>query len=973
MKKIVLSASFVFALLTTSNTFAQQGFGTNQPDRSAAVDIVSSKRGLLIPRISIANLDQAAPVHQPANALFVYNTNTATGEGFYYWERDDKTLPTPATYTGKWVRFTSTNNERDVIVQAAANGNIDIPTATYDANGVKTYNVSVKGGTDGQVLVSNDTGGTEWVNPEDFVKDVVNATNGLTYVPSTGTGVDNIIKLGGALTENTTITTVNGETNPDNNRSLTIAGLETVSNASHIMVMNADGLLQKMERTALLDAKNLTLGDGLAFETGNGTGAVLIETKIEIEDKKVKAEKLLAENPAGATDPLAGKVATADASGNVTYEAITPASLRDKKTLTGDGITVTAGTTVGTDSSVADALLADVTLGIADGAITTTKLADGAVTNQKLADRAVSPDKMTSFTDDNGTTTPAAAGQVPVADGSGNVTYQNVATAIGQDLTTDGKIVIGNNTSTTQTLADAVLVATQLSIKENSLTAAEIATGAVTSDEILDGTIQNADIADKTIQVGKLDATGQTEGHVATVNADGTVSYKTITPGSLTDKKTLTTDGVIVIGADSDATATTAAESVLADVKLNIGKDKITADHIATGAVTSDEILNGTIQVADIKAPGTTTDSSTGGTANQVMVTDQNGNVTWVNQSDLGNKDNYNFAAPLNKDAGTANTTGGLDYDVTIANANATTVGVVREADTDPTVNVVDGVLSVNLTNTTLSGDVTGSLNATKVEAIQGTAVSATPPTTTNNVLKYDGTAWTPAQLQGSDIAGKAITSTSLTVSADGATAALKDVTINITPGTAEGQILTTVNTAAAGDPAVLSTNWATPNSLVAVDNGLKKVTNDVIHLGGALKEVTEIEASATNTLAISGLQPAIETEANKVVVSEGTTGILRTVERVVEGTNANVVNNSGYSFYTPEVVLNITLPATGDVTVVFPAAASAVGQVINIKIANTTESHTGYLNVLDTYGSMPYQGWIVKSNGTDWVIVGRN
>ncbi|WP_446776667.1 hypothetical protein [Macellibacteroides fermentans] len=846
MKKLILSASFAFALLTTSNTFAQQGFGTNQPNKSAAVDIVSSKRGLLIPRISIADLDQAAPVHQPAHSLFVFNTNATTGQGFYYWEKANPT--SDVDFSGKWVRFTSSINEKDVIVAAGENVKVN-PTISGLTT---TYTVGIQGGTEGQVLVSNATGGTVWVNPEEFVKDVINATNGLTYVPSTGVGVDNIIKLGGALTENTVISTVSGETNPLDNRSLTIAGLETVAIAPFVMVMNDVGLLQKMERSTLLDAKDLTLGDGLAFETGNGTGAVLIETKIEIEDKKVKAEKLLAENPTGVTDPLAGKVATADANGNVTYEAITPASLRDKKALKGDGITVTAGTTVGTGSVVAEALLADVTLGIADGA----------VTNQKLADGAVSPDKMTSFTDDNGTTAPAVAGHVPVADGSGNVTYQNVATAIGQDLTTDGKIVIGNNTSTTQTLADAVLVATQLSI---------------------------------------------------------------------------------------------AAESI-----------------------TSGDIKDGTIQVNDIKAPGTTTDSSTGGTANQVMVTDQNGSVTWVNQSDLGNKDNYNFSLPLSKDLGTANSTGGKDYSVSIATATGTTLGVVKEAAT-PTVNInAAGELAVNLTNTVLVGDVTGPLNATKVEKIQGTAVSATPPDATNNVLKYvEGTGgaagqWVPSQLQGTDVAGKAITSTSLTVSADGATAALKDVTINITPGTAVGQILTTVNTAAAGDPAALATDWTTVNSLVEVDNGLKKVT-DVIHLGGALKEVTEIAANATNTLAISGLQPATETVANKVVVSEGATGILRTVERVVEGTNANVVSNADYSFYTPEVVLNITLPTTGDVNVVFPDADKAVGQVINIKIVNTGDTHTGYLNVLDTYGSMPYQGWIVKSNGNAWVIVGRN
>lgn len=736
MKKLILSASFAFALLTTSNTFAQQGFGTNQPDKSAAVDIVSSKRGLLIPRISIADLDQAAPVNNPATSLFVYNTNTTTGVGFYYWDGT------------KWVRFVSTNNERDVVVQAAANGNIDIPTATYDANGVKTYNVSVKGGEEGQVLVSNATGGTVCTDPNTFVLDVLTAGNaiGIAADPNDPTKVE--VKFNGTLSENTTITT--------GSHDLSITGLGDVAAMTaddKLVIMDENGLLKTISKTDLVDAKNMT-----------STGGII----------------------------------------------------------TLNGVT-----------AVNNSVLASVELGIAD--------------------RSIDPGK---FKAEN-----ADEGKVPVVQTDGTVAWTTIPGTSAATLSTDGKIVIGNNTSTTQSLADAVLVQTQLSI---------------------------------------------------------------------------------------------AAESI-----------------------TSGDIKDGTIQVNDIKAPGTTTDSSTGGTANQVMVTDQNGNVTWVNQSDLGNKDNYNFTLPLAKDAGTANTTGGLDYAVTIANADATTVGVVREADTDPTVNVVDGVLSVNLTNTTLSGDVTGPLNATVVEAIQGTDVSATAPTAANNVLVYNDTTeeWTPTELTGSHITGEALTSNSITVTPTSGTtntALLEALNIEITPGTAEGQILTTTNTGTITDP-VLSTNWATPNSLVAVDNGLKKVTNDVIHLGGALKEVTEIEASATNTLAISGLQPATEGATNKVVVSEGATGILRTVERVVEGTDANVVNNSGYSFYTPEVVLNITLPATGDVTVEFPAAASAVGQVINIKIANTAESHTGYLNVLDTYGSMPYQGWIVKSNGSAWVIVGRN
>src|SRR5690606_32277496 len=169
-------------------------------------------------------------------------------------------------FSGKWVRFTSSVNEKNVIVAAGENVKVD-PTTSTDGL-TTTYTVGVQGGTEGQVLVSNATGGTVWVNPEEFVKDVINATNGLTYVPSTGVGVDNIIKLGGALTENTVIGTVNGQTNPLDNRSLTIAGLETVTSAPFVMVMNNEGLLQKMERSTLLDAKDLTLGDGLAFETG---------------------------------------------------------------------------------------------------------------------------------------------------------------------------------------------------------------------------------------------------------------------------------------------------------------------------------------------------------------------------------------------------------------------------------------------------------------------------------------------------------------------------------------------------------------------------------------------------------------------------------------------------------------------------------------------------------------------------------
>src|SRR5690554_5001677 len=568
MKKILLSAAFAFAILSSTDVLAQQGFGTNEPDKSAVVDIVSTQRGLLIPRISIPDLDAAAPVNNPATSLFVYNTNTTSGEGFYYWDG------------AKWVRFVSGNTEQTVVVAAGENVKVD-PNVVDNTT---TYTVGVKGGTnDGQVLVTKiDNSGpdpvttTEWVDPNDFVLDALAAGNAIGIALDVNGDIE--IKFNGTLSEDTTIAT--------GTHDLAITGLEDISatfdaDTHNIVVMGTDGVL------------------------------------------KITSPKSLIE----------------DVIDNGGLEA--------------------------------------------------------------------------------------------------------------KDLTTDGKIVVGSIAPFDTTSENAVLVATHLSIAENSITSADI--------------------------------------------------------------------------------------------------------------------QNGTIQPVDIAAPGAP-DLGEAGDENMVLVTDENGNVTWVEQSELANKDNYNFAAPLNKDAGTANTTGGLDYAVTIANANGTTVGVVREADTDPTVNVVDGVLSVNLTNTTLSGDVTGPLNATVVEAIQGTDVSATAPTAVNNVLVYNDTTeeWTPTELTGAHITGAALTSSSITVSTLTNTALLEALAIEITPGTADGQILTTVDNA--GD---LETEWATINSLIEVDNGLNTDNDDVVELGGALIRSTTITASAANTLAIAGLQNAPEANANKAIVAE--------------------------------------------------------------------------------------------------------
>ncbi|PZD78086.1 hypothetical protein DNG35_06865 [Mesonia sp. K7] len=176
----------------------------------------------------------------------------------------------------------------------------------------------------------------------------------------------------------------------------------------------------------------------------------------------------------------------------------------------------------------------------------------------------------------------------------------------------------------------------------------------------------------------------------------------------------------------------------------------------------------------------------------------------------------------------------------------------------------------------------------------------------------------------------------------------------------------------------------------VTADNGLTMDTNNNIQLGGDLITPTTIVTGTdgsggtdtANTIAITNLEAA--DEANNIVVSETNGGVLRTVKRTVSSAitadlTINDTNISDYSPYVQEINISATIPATGDIDVTLPAAGGAnSGQVVNIKIANTTDAHTGYLNIIAnggtlTYGAMPFQGWILKSNGTSWVIVGRN
>jgi len=120
--KIYLTLVMVLAL-GADRIYAQQGFGTDKPNKASVVDLTSSTKGLLTPRVALTSTDNFAPIsgiaaasQHTANSLLVYNTATAgTGTtavkpGYYYW------LKVNAATAGKWVRFATDDQKGNLTV-----------------------------------------------------------------------------------------------------------------------------------------------------------------------------------------------------------------------------------------------------------------------------------------------------------------------------------------------------------------------------------------------------------------------------------------------------------------------------------------------------------------------------------------------------------------------------------------------------------------------------------------------------------------------------------------------------------------------------------------------------------------------------------------------------------------------------------------------------------------------------------------
>lgn len=91
MKRVIL---FTAANLLMINFAFTQGVAINDngaaADSSAILDINSSDKGILVPKVNLLSVTDVATITNPATGLLVYNTNSGitngTGVGFYVWK-----------------------------------------------------------------------------------------------------------------------------------------------------------------------------------------------------------------------------------------------------------------------------------------------------------------------------------------------------------------------------------------------------------------------------------------------------------------------------------------------------------------------------------------------------------------------------------------------------------------------------------------------------------------------------------------------------------------------------------------------------------------------------------------------------------------------------------------------------------------------------------------------------------------------
>ncbi|MDM1059004.1 hypothetical protein [Myroides odoratimimus] len=637
-------------LLGTQTVQAQQGFGTDKPNKSAAVDIQSSKRGLLIPRVNLKSTVDAVTIDSPAQSLMVYNQATTTSgtndvtPGYYYWDID------------RWARFA----KQSEITEIELKGDVTGKTGDTKVVAIQGTSISDVAPTANQVLTYDVTEG-KW-KAVSLTENNLTSSKGITGTGITVGGTDN---GAGSVLKEVTLSITHGE-------------------ANQVMVTNADGngttwvdqstLVPTTTNELISNGNTLTSNVNGVSETANIVNT--IENTLDKDNKLVTTVNGKSGEGLDLTPAIeAGQKTTSVKNGS------------DKVTV----VTTGAGTKDKNTEYTVDVVEKELSLQNIGGQVTNTQITDGAVTTEKIKP-GKNGEVLVTVNDGEKEVTKWVS-QKDIVKANETVTTIKGGTNITATKATDSHEYTLDVPTATKDVAGVVKpgkgldVATDGTLTVNYDTAKkELATGNVTSSSIVvndDKGSVGSTFKDVTLEIkagtngqvmvtkeGKATWVAQSEIVPTTTNAiktDGTNIVTTVN----NQKAELTLAGDVVLkngetvvggiqGTPVSETKPAAGQTLVYNTTTNtwepgtpnVGVDNVTDGKNLTAAdgdaatievvngglkavlvetslrvkeesITSKEIKNGTIKPEDVAKAG----------KNQVLVTDSSGVPTWKNQN----------------------------------------------------------------------------------------------------------------------------------------------------------------------------------------------------------------------------------------------------------------------------------------------------------------------------------------------------
>ncbi len=661
MKKKYIGFAGLSLLLAlgTQQVQAQQGFGTDKPHKTAAVDIQSSQRGLLIPRVKLEKTTNGTkPINTPAQSLMVYNeaTKEDVTPGYYYWD------------TNRWVRFA---HQSEITAISTLSGDVTGSTNATVVSAIQGKPVVANNPTANQVLTfvpAKDGKEAHWA-PVSITEDIVTSSKGITSSTITVGGESNGV---GSTLKNVTLNITPGT-------------------AGQVLVTNADGTSTTWVNQSVISPSTTNVLTKKTVE--NSTNPNILVSTVN----NIAGEIKLIDNVTNAIDGTSiitsvnGQPSAAlDLKGAIQAGQKTTSVINgsDKVSVVKTG----AGTTGNNTEYTVDVLEANLNLANIGGTLPTSKLANG--TNGQVL---ITKEGVSTWVDQS-SIVPTTTNSLTKTEDNKLVSTVNGVSSAAVDLPAiiraeqkNVTVVNGTNTTVTETPnSNGRDVSYAVNVSKGAIQAAQKTTvvAAGTGVTVTPNTAEQVTTYTVSANPSAIALTGDVTGNAGATKV-GAIQGTTVNPITPTEGQTLVYNNTtkqwvpgtpnVGVANITDKKNLTAADGNSATIEVASG---------GTNAVlveTSLRIKNGSITPDHLKNGGN----------NQVLTTNAQGKPSWVDQSTLGTVITANNG--LTKTANNIQLGGDLEKATIITATNTKTLaikGLQPAANTDYVVMAdSDGVL----------------------------------------------------------------------------------------------------------------------------------------------------------------------------------------------------------------------------------------------------------------------------------------